>query len=341
MKHYFRFSGLAALTIAIASFATEAAPLNTSYGFKDLESKSQLLHNVYIISKNGKYINPRDVAELRKSDGRWNLSQSESKLGVKVTDEQTGQLMACIGEIICPTLVSKNEATAVSVLRPDMLVTARHVFFAKDGKNEVSINKCTFHNYLNQKAKIPVVVYHNNAGFYFNNFDYVVVRLKTKLAGCNSFGIDKAGSLLELGNQFFSVTTNQKGMLNPISSKEPVVARGEIKQVFEGAFDGPSMYWTDVDLGGGGSGGAIFALDRQGNLVVGEDGRLAMKAMATASGTGAKNGQPYKGELRRGNQSILIGLDSTFMKVILKMGDELEAMAAEGTRDNSKPGWAS
>jgi hypothetical protein len=54
MKHYFRFSGLAALTIAIASFATEAAPLNTSYGFKDLESKSQLLHNVYIISKKRK-----------------------------------------------------------------------------------------------------------------------------------------------------------------------------------------------------------------------------------------------------------------------------------------------
>jgi len=52
-------------------------------------------------------------------------------------------------------------------------------------------------------------------------------------------------------------------MLNPISSKEPVVARGKIKQVFEDAFDGPSMYWTDVDLGGGGSGGAIFALDRK------------------------------------------------------------------------------
>jgi hypothetical protein len=27
------------------------------------------------------------VAELRKSDGRWNISQSESKLGVKVTEE--------------------------------------------------------------------------------------------------------------------------------------------------------------------------------------------------------------------------------------------------------------
>ena len=46
--------------------------------------------------------------------------------------------------------------------------------------------------------------------------------------------------------------------------------------------------------------------------------------MAIAAATGAKNGQPYKGELETGNQSILIGLDSSFMELVLKIRDELE-----------------
>jgi hypothetical protein len=162
-------------------------------------------------------------------------------------------------------------------------------------------------------------------GHYFNNFDYIVLRLKRPLRRCNGFAVDRSEALLQPGDRFVSVSITQSGMLNRVNNAEPVIAKGEVKQVFEGAFDGPSMYWTDVDLGAGGSGGGIFALDQQGSLVTGEDGRLVVKAMAIATGAGGKNGEPYEGQLVRGNQSILVGIDSIFLKSILQTRDELES----------------
>jgi hypothetical protein len=312
----------------LASFTGATEPVNARYIFQDLPTKSKLLHRIYIFSKTGKYINPKDISGLRNSDGRWNLTQSDSRLGIHVTKDQTDQLMACVGEIRCVTLdhSAKRFATAVSVLRPDILITTRHDFFSKHGKTEVSLRKCTFHNYLKPRNEIPFVVYHNQTktSFHLNNFDYVALHLKTPLGGCNAFGIDKSASSLQTGDEVLSVTASQIGMLNPISSKEPVVAKGEIKQVFEGAFGGPSMYWTDVDTANGASGGGIFPLNPQGDLEVGDDKRLVLKAMVIAAATGAKNGQPYKGELETGNQSILIGFDSSFMDLVFRIRDDLE-----------------
>jgi hypothetical protein len=327
MKRHLKSRKLAVISMLLAAFAgTEV--VNARYTFQNLHLKSQLIRRIYIFSKTEKYIDPKDVRELRKNDGRWNLSQSDSRLGIHVTKDQAGQLMACVGEITCVTLDrgARRFATAVSVLRPDILVTTRHDFFSKNGKPEVSLRQCTFHNYLSPRTKIPFVVYHNQTktSFHLNNFDYVALHLKTRLSGCNAFGIDKSAALLHTGDEVLSVTTSQIGMLNPISSKEPVVAKGEIKQVFEGAFGGPSMYWTDIDTASGASGGGIFALNRQGDLEVGDDERLVLKAMVIAAATGAKNGQPYRGELETGNQSILIGLDSSFMELVLKIRDELK-----------------
>jgi Trypsin-like peptidase domain len=315
--------GLSALLItATALRSAGAMPLFV----KDKLHMPQLFQQVYIISKTEKSINPRNVVDLRKNDGRWNLSASESKLGVKLSNDQALQLMACVGKITCPTLHGKNQGTAVSVLRPDLLVTTRHAFIRYDGKAEAMPNRCTFHNYFDQRTNIPVVVSRDDrkSGHYFNNFDYLVLRLKAPLKGCNSFAVDGSEALLKAGDRFVSVTITQTGMLNRVGGAEPVIAKGEVKQVFEGAFDGPSMYWTDVDLGAGGSGGGIFVLDQQGSLVVSEDGRLVIRAMAIATGAGGKNGEPYKGQLEKGNQSILVGVDSTFLQSILHARDELE-----------------
>ncbi len=338
----------------LASFTGAIEPAGAIYLLQNLPLKSELLHRIYIFSKTGKYINPKDISALRNSDGRWNLTQSDSRLGIHVTKDQASQLMACVGEITCVTLdrSAKRFATAVSVLRPDILVTTRHDFFSKHGKPEVSLGRCTFHNYLKPGNKIPFVVYlnQNRTSFQLNNFDYVALHLKTPLSGCNAFGIDKSASSLQTGDEVLSVTASQIGMLNPISSKEPVVAKGEIKQVFEGAFGGPSMYWTDVDTASGASGGGIFALNRQGDLEVGDDERLVLRAMVIAAALGAKNGQPYNGELQTGNQSILVGLDSSFMELAFRIRDELETghklkkEATALTKDNKqttsrKPKW--
>jgi len=234
-----------------------------------------------------------------------------------------------VGKITCPTSRGKNQGTAVSVLRPDLLVTTRHAFIRHDGKAEATPNRCTFHNYLDPRTNIPVVVGRDQgkSGPYFNNFDYIVLKLKAPLKGCNSLAVDSSEAPLKPGDRFVSVTITQSGMLNRVTKVEPIIAKGEVKEVFDGAFGGPSMYWTDVDLGAGGSGGGIFALDQQGRLVVGENGRLIMKAMAIATGAGGKNGEPYKGQFEKGNQSILVGVDSTFLKSILQARDEFESQS--------------
>ena len=130
MKHRGKLSLSALLMIATALSAAEAMPLFV----KEKPHMPELYQRVYIISKTEKSINPRNVGDLRKNDGRWNLSASESTLGVKISNDQALQLMACVGKITCPTLHGKNQGTAVSVLRPDLLVTTRHAFIRYDGK---------------------------------------------------------------------------------------------------------------------------------------------------------------------------------------------------------------
>ena len=53
-----------------------------------------LLYRAVIYAKDG---------SRKLVDGRWNLSQSESKLGIKLSAEATQQLMACTGQIVCAT----------------------------------------------------------------------------------------------------------------------------------------------------------------------------------------------------------------------------------------------
>src|SRR3546814_17472153 len=86
-------------------------------------------------------------------DGRWNLGQAEAKLGIELSDEATKQLLACTGQIVCETPAVHNEeedrlgvkvtATAVSVLKPDLLVTVRHRWEERRvGKEGVRTCRC-------------------------------------------------------------------------------------------------------------------------------------------------------------------------------------------------------
>lgn len=156
-----------------------------------------------------------------------------------------------------------------------------------------------------------------------------MLKLKRPLEGCNGFALDATGSPLVPGAQVLSVTANQKGMLNPVNDQEPVIAKGAIRQVFAGAFDGPALYWSDIDLGAGGSGGAIFGLDDQAAPAAGEDGRLTLKALAIASGLNGKNGQPYTGDMDKGNQSILIAANAVFVRSVTTMAEQIDDAAAK------------
>ena len=153
---------LAAIMVAIVSFAVGASPLmKSSSPSESISSRISLFRQVLLYAKEG---------SRKLVDGRWNLGQSESKLGIKLSADETKQLMACTGNIVCETpgvegdgdeveyeAAVKVTATAVSVLRPDLLVTAKHVLF-QGQKSSGALCSCSFRSYSSRKIAIPVVV---------------------------------------------------------------------------------------------------------------------------------------------------------------------------------------
>jgi hypothetical protein len=312
---------VAGVLVAIVSFAVGASPLMKARSPADLLSaRMSLLHQVLIYAKDG---------SQKLVDGRWGLGQSESKLGISLSADETKQLMACTGQIVCvnpwgeehgaeipggydPGSEDKVTASAVSVLRPDLLVTAQHVFF-QGRKAAVPFGRCSFRSYLHRNVAIPVVVEKDQRrGYVFHNEDFIVVRLKRALEGCNSFAVNDFDSSLPEGEQIFSVTGQQRHTLNKISSREPVLARGTIRGAFDGLFGGPPYYYADIDLDEGGSGGAVFAL-KDGRPVSDGEGRLVLKGILVAYGAQAKNNKPYS-EGR--NYTIIIGLQADFRELV-------------------------
>ena len=306
---------LAAIMVAIVSFAVGASPLmKSSSPSESSSSRISLFRQVLIYAKEG---------SRKLVDGRWNLGQSESKLGIKLSADETKQLMACTGQIVCVTparaatrtrtqVETKVTASAVSVLRPDLLVTAKHVFF-KGKRAVVPFGSCSFRSYLNRKVAIPVVVEKDQRrGYIFNNEDFIVVRLKRELEGCSSFAINDSDSSLREGEQILSVTGHQLHTLNKISGREPVVAKGKIRRVLDGVLGGPPFYYADIDLDDGGSGGAVFAL-MDGRPVSDDEGHLILRGISVAYGPHAKSGKPYSEER---NYTIIVGLQAEFRDLV-------------------------
>ena len=134
--------------------------------------------------------------------------------------------------------MDKVTATAVSVLSPDLLVTAKHVFF-KGKRAVVSFGRCSFRSYSHRNVAIPVFVEKDQRrGYVFNNEDFIVVRLKRELEGCNAFAINDSDSSLREGEQVLSVTGHQLQTLNKISRREPVLAKGKIRKGSRRIFGG-------------------------------------------------------------------------------------------------------
>jgi hypothetical protein len=300
--------------VAAASFAVGASPLMQSRSPSDsISSRISPIHQALIYAKEG---------SRKLVDGRWNLGQSEAKLGITLSADEKSQLMACTGQILCATPDIHNEdedrigikftATAVSVLRPDLLVTAKHVFF-KGKRAVVPFGSCSFRSFSRRNVAVPVLVEKDQRkGYVFNNEDFIVVRLKRELEGCSSFAINDSDSSLREGEEILAVTGHQVRTLNKISRREPVLAKGTVRRILGGVLGGPPFYYSDIDFDVGGSGGAAFAL-RDGRPVADDEGRLILRGISVAHGPRAKNGRPYSDER---NYTIIIGLQAEFRELV-------------------------
>jgi trypsin-like peptidase len=319
---------LAATLVAIVSFAVGASPLmKGSSAAEPVSSRLSLLHHAVIYAKDG---------SSKLIDGRWNLSQSEAKLGIELSADETKQLMACTGQIVCQapgvhdeekdTIGAKVTATAVSVLRPDLLVTAKHVFF--EGKKAMMpFGSCSFRSYSRRKVAIPVIVdTDQRTGYTFHNEDFIVLRLKRELEDCRSFALNDTDSSLQEGEEIFAVTGAQVHTMNKISDREPVVAKGEIKEAFSGqVLGGPPFYYADIDFDLGGSGGAVFAI-ADGHPVSDDRGRPILRGLSVAYGLHAKNGAPYSEDR---NYTVIVGLEGDFRDLVKGKAEKPAAVEAQ------------
>ena len=269
-----------------------------------ISSRISLVRQALIYAKEG---------NRKLVDGRWNLSQSESKLGIALSADESKQLMACTGQIVCEAPGGRVTASAVSVLSPDLLVTANHVLF--DGKRAaVSFGRCSFRSFSRGNVAIPVLVEKDQRkGYVFNNEDFAVLRLKRELEGCSAFAINESDSSLPEGSQVFSVTGHQRRILNKISRRAPVLAKGTIRNAFDGFFGGPPFYHADIDFDVGGSGGAVFAL-KDGRPVSDGEGRLVLRGIVVAYGLQSKNNRPYSEDR---NFTIVVGLQAEFRDLVM------------------------
>jgi hypothetical protein len=292
--------------VAIVSFAAGASPpMKSASPSESISSRISLLRQAVIYAKEG---------SKKLVDGRWNLAQSESKLGIKLSADEAKQLMACTGQLVCegPRGAGPATASAVSVLSPDMLVTARHVFF-KGKRPVVAFGRCSFRSHLHRREAIPVLIENDQRrGYVFNNEDFIVVRLKRELKDCSSFAISASDSSLPEGEQVLSVTAHQLRTLNKISRREPVLAKGTIRNTFDGFYGGPPFYHADIDLDAGGSGGGVVAL-KDGRPVSDEEGRLILRGILVAHALHAKSGRPY---MDGRNYTIIVGVEAEFRELV-------------------------
>ncbi|HUU26018.1 MAG TPA: serine protease [Methyloceanibacter sp.] len=293
---------LAAIMVAIVSYAVDASPhVSHRSPAEPVAAQISLLHRVLIYAKEG---------SRKLVDGRWNLAQSEAKLGLKFSAEETR--MACTGRIVCRNGGGEVFASASSVLRPDLVVTAKHVFSEKRG-GAVSLGRCSFRSYLHRNVAIPIEVEKDQRkGYFLNNEDFIVVRLKRGLRGCSSFAINGSDTSLSEGEEVFSVTARQRRMLNKISDREPLLAKGTIRSASKGVAGGPPFYYADIDLDEGGSGGAVFAL-KGGRPVTDDDGYLILRGILVAVGPRGRSGKPYSEER---NYTIVVGLQAEFRDLV-------------------------
>lgn len=314
---------LAALVAGLVAVTADASPSIASRSPLEPVSTS-LVHRVLIYAKEG-----------RKSltDGRWNLGKAKAKLGLTFSPAETRQLMACTGQIVCWNKGRKTEGSASAVLAPNLLVTAKHVF-SKSRRRKVTLGQCTFRSFLHRNIAIPIRIDQDQRKHYFlNNEDFIVVRLKRALKDCDGFALNGTDASLSEGDPVFSATAYQRNMLNRISRKEPVIAKGKIRSVSSGFFGGPPFYYADVDLDEGGSGGAVFAL-KDGRPVLDDEGRLTLRGILVAVGPRARNNRPYSEER---NYTIVVGLEEEFRELVEGKANTVLGVAQAQCLDDVEP----
>ena len=323
---------LFSLGITVFSFESSTEPrITTSFQLKN----GRLINKVTIYSKDGKV-----TKKAHLIDGRWNLNQIREKLGLNLTERQTTQLKACIGEISCKGAGKDRgtvtKATGSLVLRSDLIVTSRHVFLNSDMQAvEVNLASCTFRTYLNPKHLIPLLISRDKVipqimGDYLWANDFTFGHLKEEIKECEPLSLPRVEDVPTADYYTFDKPVDvlnvtrayQEGLLNHLSNHDLIVARGQIMYSAPALGSQHQFYSGQVDTEHGASGSPIFVIDAQGNLKMDQTGRLIALAIVRGSDEKGKDGYPYEPD---NNWTGFVGLDGEYAESLMEEADKLDS----------------
>jgi hypothetical protein len=245
-----------------------------------------------------------DRVPLSEIDGKWITAQEKQWLrGV------TGYFVRADGLNLSAALVGS----------PNIVLTALHGLVDHEGAFNPGLLKPHFQSFNTSQA---VALDFTSGSFalgsadvnQFPGKDFAVVRLKAPSRGLRPIPLLPASEILQAGQEVISIAIpKQEGMTRSIPWNEPAAQICHIHRVYLANPSRGTLYYTDCDIGGGGSGGI---------LLVRWKGQLAAAGMAYASATAVgkseRDFQPFSLDEKTAN----------FTKAIAVTGEVRSAMEA-------------
>jgi hypothetical protein len=252
-------------------------------------SFEKLVHNINIVGP---------------TDGRGALSDLGPKIGMSPVEIR--QVRKSTGYIYCPGTKYKNRATGSGALigNNKTIFTTAHSFIDGEGRKREPLSNCFFQNQDSPYTRRNLVFKSGSHKIGFKpgvsryRTDYAIVQLEDEIPGAEPFPFEESGSLIKDDQKVIVISAAQKNMTVKVDPNEPVVQSCSTKFSLGGDDFGRSVFYTDCDIHGGGSGSPVLARSQGGQLV--------LRGLLTANGEGAIDYHDF--ELKTGNyaEGILI-----------------------------------
>ncbi|MFG1379726.1 hypothetical protein [Xanthobacter autotrophicus] len=254
----------------------------------------------------------------------------ENQKLINFTDAEVEQAYRCTGRIYCPGANpdrgwgSKMSAGAICApgfrngetgpCAADRIASALHMFVDKGtGKLIGQLEKCEFRSYRGHTSFLNVgdIRTFDPSGdetrnpYVNDRADKIVVRLLRPIPNCDPYDIASEEEQAEASGLEVVALTRPQGDQGPeFTGHHPLAYPCTIKKRASARKGGPSLFASDCDVNGGGSGG--FTLFRRWR----ERGKLIVGGMFLGSGDIPMNGQPY--DVATKSFTMSVGTDGDF-----------------------------
>ncbi len=207
------------------------------------------------------------VSIIGKEDGRVAMKELAEGDNPKITKAELAQIRKSTGYVYCPA--TKSACSGALVGTDQTIVTAAHCFIDGQGRRREQLEGCFFQNLEKKWQKVELDFSPGSYKFYSlipaedPSNDLAIVRIKRKIKGAKPFPVSDRRMLP--GTEMINSSIIQVNMVRKVDSTEPVGQVCTNMYTFLPDNDSGTVYFTDCDAGGGGS-GSLALVRRNGRL---------------------------------------------------------------------------